>query len=370
VSIVEEPIAASSIVPMYYVSQRARQDVKVALVGQGPDELFGGYTRHLGVQYGSSWRKLPGWLRGGIAAGIESLPRNEALKRGVYALGVQEHMKRYQHVFSIMPGAAVDGLFRDGALAADAGDSILGCWRDIEPEMEGLDELTAFQTLEVRSSLPDELLMYADKLSMAHGLEVRVPYLDKEVVDYAQRLPASFKIRLGQRKWLHRRVCERFLPPEVMTRKKRGFAVDAVDEWFHGSLNSKLAAYLLDHQSLMYEFLDPKAVGAMFEDHRRRRSDNHKMRSAWSCWRNGCAGPVRPPATAAACRQANPRSWRPRQRLRSVMALDYVLITPARNEADYIELTIRSVIAQTHRPKRWVIVSDGSTDATDAIVER
>ena len=137
VSVLEEPIAASSIVPMYFVCERARQDVKVALVGQGPDELFGGYTRHLGVHYGRYWRSVPGWLRTGLEAGIQRLPRNEALKRGVDSLGIEERMRRYQQVFSIMPGQAVDHLFQDGLLPDGAGDRVLEFWRDLEPEMEG-----------------------------------------------------------------------------------------------------------------------------------------------------------------------------------------------------------------------------------------
>jgi len=277
VSVLEEPVATSSIVPMYFVCERARQDVKVALVGQGPDELFGGYNRHLGVQYGAYWRALPRWLRGGLEAGIERLPRNETLKRGVYSLNVDDRLRRYQNIFSIMPSDAVDALFKPGVLPPGAGDSIVDLWKDLEPQMQGADELGAFQVLEIRSSLPDELLMYADKLSMAHGLEVRVPYLDKEVIDYAQRLPASFKVRFGQRKWLHRRVCERFLPAQILARKKRGFAVNVVDQWFDGSLSSKLGRYLLDDSSLMFEWLEPRAVSQMLDEHRAGRRDNHKM---------------------------------------------------------------------------------------------
>ena len=119
--------------------------------------------------------------------------------------------------------------------------------------------------------------MYADKLSMAHGLEVRVPFLDREIVEYAERLPASFKVRYGQRKWLHRRVCEGFLPPAILNRKKRGFAVNVVDDWFQGSLSSHLDGYLLDRQSLMFEFLRPDAVGRLLEEHRTGQRDNHKM---------------------------------------------------------------------------------------------
>ena len=277
VAVIEEPIAASSIVPMFHLCERARQDVKVALIGQGPDELFAGYKRHFGVQYGRHWRQLPGWLRRGVGAGISRLPRNETLKRGLYSLDVDDPLERFRSIFSLMPGADVDALFRDGVLTPGAGDGIVGLWKELQPEMEGTDELGAFQVLEIRSALPDELMLYSDKVSMAHGLEVRVPFLDKEVVDFAQSLPAAFKLRHGQRKWLHRRVCERFLPSEILARKKRGFAVNVVDEWFDGSVGSKLSGYLLDGESLMFQFLKPKAVSHLLHEHRARRHDNHKL---------------------------------------------------------------------------------------------
>lgn len=277
VAILEEPIAASSIVPMFHVCERARQDVKVALIGQGPDELFAGYKRHFGVQYGRHWRQLPAWLRLGVGAGIDRLPRNETLKRGLYSLDVEDRLERFRSIFSLMPGAEVDGLFRDGVVPPGAGDSIVDLWQELQPEMEGADELGAFQVLEIRSALPDELMLYSDKVSMAHGLEVRVPFLDKEVVEFAQSLPAAFKLRHGQRKWLHRRVCERFLPKEILARKKRGFAVNVVDQWFDGSIGSKLSAYLLDGGSLMFRFLEPRVVSGLLDEHRAGRRDNHKL---------------------------------------------------------------------------------------------
>src|SRR6266480_1381276 len=179
VDCLEEPIAASSIVPMYFVCQRARQDVKVALIGQGPDELFGGYKRHLGVRYGELWRGLPGGLRSMIGFAVDGLPRNETLKRGVHSLGVEDRLKRYQDVFSLVPTETVDELFRDDVLPRNQnGHDLLEYWSELAPQMKYSDELGGFQLLEIRSSLPDELLMYADKLSMAHSLEVRVPYLD------------------------------------------------------------------------------------------------------------------------------------------------------------------------------------------------
>jgi asparagine synthase (glutamine-hydrolysing) len=112
---------------------------------------------------------------------------------------------------------------------------------------------------------------------MIHSLEVRVPYLDREVVEFAQRLPARFKIRRGERKWAHRRVCEKFLPAEILARKKRGFAVNVVDEWFRGSLGAHLDGYLGDPSSRMFQYLDPAPVGRLLAAHRAGRQDNHKM---------------------------------------------------------------------------------------------
>jgi asparagine synthase (glutamine-hydrolysing) len=277
VKCLEEPIAASSIVPMYFVSQRARQDVKVALIGQGPDELFGGYKRHLGVHYGDWWRWLPGVIRSSVRFAVDRLPRNETLKRGVSSLGTLDRMKRYQDVFSLAPGETINGLFRGDILPRANGHELVEYWRELLPQIEHTDELGGFQLLEIRSSLPDELLMYADKLSMAHSLEVRVPYLDRTVVEYVQRLGAGFKVRKGSRKWLHRRVCERYLPSHIVKRKKRGFAVNVVDQWFHSSLNGELPEVLLDENSLMFGLLNPKPVRSLLEDHQSGRRDNHKL---------------------------------------------------------------------------------------------
>ncbi|MEE9304026.1 MAG: asparagine synthase-related protein, partial [Thiotrichaceae bacterium] len=99
----------------------------------------------------------------------------------------------------------------------------------------------------------------------------------REVVEYVEQLPAKFKVRFGQRKWLHRKVCEGFLSQTIMKRKKKAFGVNVVDEWFHGSLDSKLGDYLLDKKSLMFEFLEPTAVHQLLEEHRTRKCDNHKL---------------------------------------------------------------------------------------------
>ena len=277
VSSLEEPIASSSIVPMYFVCQRARQDVKVALIGQGPDELFGGYKRHLGVNYSAYWRGLPSVAQNLLAKTVLTFSHNEAFRRGANSLNEPDRLKRYQQVFSLLPKDQIDSLFQPGQLEPNAGDAVLEHWARLCPEMGGLDELNGFQLIELRSSLPDELLMYGDKLSMAHKLEGRVPYLDRELVEFVQTLPAKMKVRMAQRKWLHRQVCHSFLPKEITARKKRGFAVNVVDDWFKTEMSGKMDAFLRDDQSLLYQYLKPESVHRLLESHQSQKTDNHKI---------------------------------------------------------------------------------------------
>jgi asparagine synthase (glutamine-hydrolysing) len=125
--------------------------------------------------------------------------------------------------------------------------------------------------------LPDELLMFADKMSMAHSLEARVPYLDRTVVEYAQRLGAEHKVRNGKGKWVHREVCRRFLPPQILKRKKRGFAVNVVDGWFNSSVNSQLAEMLRDSDSRIFGILKPEPVRQLLAEHQSGKHDRYKL---------------------------------------------------------------------------------------------
>jgi asparagine synthase (glutamine-hydrolysing) len=276
ISIMEDPIASPSAVLMYYVCQRARQDVKVALIGQGPDELMGGYKRHVGLRYGGYWRRMPGWGQAAVAAAIRKAPRNEMMKRGVSSLGETDRIERYQQIFSVMSPQLVNRLFRDG-FRPESRNQLAECWNGLMHMIEGTDELGGFQFLEARSSLPDELLMYSDKISMHHGLEVRVPYLDHDIIEYVERLPAAYKVRWCKRKWLHARICQQFLPRTVLQRKKRGFGYSVVDDWYRDSMASRISDLLLDGQAMIYRYLEPKTVRELITDHRCGRHDHHKV---------------------------------------------------------------------------------------------
>lgn len=277
VDCLEEPIAASSMVPMYFVCGRARQDVKVGLVGQGPDELFGGYRRHLAARYGATWAGLPSWMRAPIERAAGALPRNETLQRGLYAFGNGDAQHRYERILSLLPRDQVDGLFLDGLLKPESDEGLVECWSDLTKLMGSADELGGLQFLELRSTLPDELLMYADKLSMVHGLELRVPFLDKDIVEFGERLPANLKVRNGVGKWIHRQVCRKFLPESIIRRPKRGFAVNVVDSWFRDALGGTMADVFNDDGAAIYRYLRPDAVRQLYAEHAAGRRDNHKV---------------------------------------------------------------------------------------------
>jgi asparagine synthase (glutamine-hydrolysing) len=216
-------------------------------------------------------------MRTAGAAFGRALPRNEALQRGLYSLDEDDQLRRFQQVFSIVSSSTMGSLFQPGLVSEAAQSEATHCWEEFRPALGRLDELNAFQLLELRSSLPDELLMYGDKLSMANALEVRVPYLDRELVEHVQQLGSSFKVRNGVRKWLHRRVCEKFLPPEVVHRKKRGFAVNVVDDWFKETLQGHIPDYLANNESLIYRYLRQDTVTELLRRHASRKADYHKI---------------------------------------------------------------------------------------------
>ena len=199
------------------------------------------------------------------------------MRRAVYSLDIQPRMERYAEVFALTAKLVMSGLFRDEFLPTNAHSLLPTLWSEMSPLCQWTDELGGFQFLELRASLPDELLMYADKLSMAHSLELRVPYLDYTIVEYAERLPASYKLKMFRGKRIHREVCKRYLSHEIMTRRKRGFAADVVDSWFQDSMSTNMSDHLLSGESLIYRYLRRESVKQLLLEHRARRANHYKL---------------------------------------------------------------------------------------------
>jgi asparagine synthase (glutamine-hydrolysing) len=258
----DEPFADSSQIPTYLVSELARRHVTVALSGDGGDELFAGYNRHLWA--GRVWaalRWLPRPVRR-VAAGALTAVSPGTYDRGLGALdgvlpaALRHRMPGYKvHKLAAALGAAspVDLYERLASQWPEPAEVVIG-----DPvERNGHDPtgLTDFPSqmmlLDMQRYLPDDILTKVDRASMAVSLEARVPILDHRVVEFAWRLPLDLKIRDGTSKWVLRQVLYRHVPRELIERPKMGFGVP-LGSWLRGPLRG-WAENLLDEERLRDE---------------------------------------------------------------------------------------------------------------------
>jgi asparagine synthase (glutamine-hydrolysing) len=271
--IYDEPFADASQLPTLLISELARSRVTVALSGDGGDELFAGYARHLWA--GRVWRRIgryPIWLRR-LAAHALQLPP-PAVWRGLAAalpprvrprlLGHKAHKLTRALV---QPGLA--DIF-DSLRALNPAEQRLVRASSERPRPlqfeEGLDDLSALQLADALGYLPDDILTKVDRASMRHGLEVRVPLLDRRLVELAWRLPPALKVRGGRGKWLLRALLHRHVPAALVDRPKAGFSVP-IDAWLRGPLRDWGEALLVPETDDARELLDLSAIRDLWRIH-------------------------------------------------------------------------------------------------------
>jgi asparagine synthase (glutamine-hydrolysing) len=265
----DEPFADSSALPTYLVSQLAAEDVKVALSGEGGDELFGGYYTYVADRLA----ERVGWAAPLARPLVELLPSSSARASFDY------RAKRF------VRGAALPPLERHHAwkeiFSVDLRAELTGRRSDFDPvevlrarfaETEGAPLLARLQDVDLGVYLADDLLVKTDRASMAHSLEARVPYLDPLVAGFALSLPERAKVRGFRKKVLLRRAVEPLLPREVVHGRKRGFSIPAA-AWLRGELEpfarETLSAATLERQG----FFRPEAVTRLVDAHVGRRED-------------------------------------------------------------------------------------------------
>jgi asparagine synthase (glutamine-hydrolysing) len=265
----DEPFADSSALPTYLVSQLAADDVKVALSGEGGDELFGGYYTYVADRLA---------LRiGGLAAAVrplvELLPSSSArasfdykAKRFVRAahLPPLERHHAWKEIFSVAVRAELTGRRSE----FDPVD----LYRARFAETEGAELLARLQDVDLGLYLVDDLLVKTDRASMAHSLEARVPFLDSVVTNLALALPERHRVRGLRKKVLLRRAVKPLLPREIVRGKKRGFSIPAA-AWLRGELE-RFARETLSADTLRRQgFFRPEAVTRLLDDHVAGRED-------------------------------------------------------------------------------------------------
>jgi asparagine synthase (glutamine-hydrolysing) len=264
----DEPLADSSALPTYLVSELAARNVKVALSGEGGDELFGGYYTYVADLLAPRLAPLAALAR----------PLVERLPSGSGKVSFDYKAKRF------VRGARLDPLERHHAwkeifsadaraeLGAASGYDPLAVYRGHFERTAGAAPLVRMQEMDLNVYLVDDLLVKTDRASMAHSLEARVPFLDTAVSDLALALPTSMKVRGFAKKRLLRKAMEPLVPREILEGKKQGFSIPAA-AWLRGDLEP-FAREVLSPDTLRRQgFFRPEAVSALIDAHVERRED-------------------------------------------------------------------------------------------------
>ena len=274
----DEPFADSSQIPTYLICQTARQNVTVAISGDGGDELFGGYNRYFWAE--RIWKRLawmPSTLRMVLGNGIQVLPIEQwdALGRKLKGADAVERLgdKAYKLAYRMKTVKSLDDLYRSlvtewpKEIDLVKGASHLSTLLDESNLVKGISESEHRMMLwDTLTYLPDDILTKVDRAAMGVSLETRVPFLDHRVVELAWRLPLSMKIRAGQGKWALRQLLYKYVPRELIERPKAGFAIP-VGQWLRGPLRGWAEA-LLDERRLEQEgYLNPLPIRLAWQQH-------------------------------------------------------------------------------------------------------
>ena len=255
----DEPMPNPAEVPLYFLCKAARQRVKVVLSGEGADELFGGYNIYRDPFTARWYDRLPPWLRAGLGAAAALLPP----ARGVNFL-VRRGMSLEERYFG--PTALFNEREKRRLLADYAGDGDpMFLTEAIWDATEGLDPVTRMQQVDLNLWLAGDILLKADKMSMAHSLELRVPFLDREVFALAAALPAAAKANARMTKIALRQAAVRTLPPASAARKKLGFPVPVRDWLRQEPYTSRVRAAFA--RPAAAQFFRPQVLHSMLNRH-------------------------------------------------------------------------------------------------------
>ncbi|MEK7656901.1 MAG: asparagine synthase (glutamine-hydrolyzing) [Elusimicrobiota bacterium] len=259
VDCLDEPIADSAILPTFLLARFARRTVKVVLSGEGADEIFAGYNRYKAAYLSERVQSLPSWSRGLAAAAARRMGKGRVYEGIPYAGAAQWAVQNAHCGLPEAEGVCRPDFWR-GASRLDPMD-----WLEDFKTPHSLASALAF---DLRTVLCDALLMKVDKATMAASLEARVPFLDRRLVEYALRLPASFQVRRLKGKYLLRTVAAKYLPRSVAFRKKHGFIVPW-EEWVRSPGNSTLDELFSDASFERWGVFDGPRLRQMLLDLRR-----------------------------------------------------------------------------------------------------
>ena len=267
----DEPSADAGALPVWFLSKLSKTKTTVSLSGEGADELFGGYLTHRANRLSALARRLP---RKSLQLALEALrvwPVSDE------KISFEYQLKRFLEG-SLLPGEQAhvywNGTFseeqKSALLRVELPSALQGILGELRHRFRANDDLAPYLWFDQRYFLPDDILNKADRMSMAHSLEVRPPFLDHRIVEFAATLPASLKIRGSRQKVLLRELMKDKLPASVLRRKKVGFDIPAHD-WLRGCLRPLMVEVLTEGASDHASFFRRETIETQIRDHLERR---------------------------------------------------------------------------------------------------
>lgn len=258
--IVEEPLATTSMIPMYYLAQMASEKVKVVLTGQGADEPLGGYTRYKSEIIR---RRIPASFRKTVKPIVQLVgSKNEQLLRGANSIGISDEIERFLSVYEIFSVDEIEKLISIKDTLSKREVSNFHQLLDCGSRQHAAEKMMALDT---RMNLSDDLLNYTDKITMNFSLECRVPMLDVALVRFMEALPLELKLSSRQGKIIHREFAKTLLPDKIIDRQKKGFQ-SPTNKWFREEMDS-LKLILLTKNSEFSRVFNQNYISEVLEQH-------------------------------------------------------------------------------------------------------
>ncbi|WP_160724067.1 asparagine synthase (glutamine-hydrolyzing) [Bacillus sp. USDA818B3_A] len=268
----DDPLADPACVPLYFVAREARKHVTVVLSGEGADELFGGYNIYREPQSLEVFNKIPRvgkvLLRGIAGMMPEGMKGKSFIERGVTPM--EERYIGNAKMFTEAEKRDLLNVYREGL-------NYLDVTNPLYQESRGYDPVDRMQYIDIHTWMRGDILLKADRVTMAHSLELRVPFLDKEVFEVASKIPTSLKTANGTTKYILRKAAEGVVPEHVLNRKKLGFPVP-IRHWLKNEMNEW--AKKIIRESNTEHLINKSYVLGLLEDHCQGKADN--SRKIWT----------------------------------------------------------------------------------------
>ena len=269
----DEPLADPSCVALYFVCNIASQTVKGVLSGEGADEFFGGYNIYKEPLDSSAYHKLPRGLRKALARFVQALPFNFKGKNFIIrgSKDIEERFLGNAYMFSVEERKK---LLKVQTNAPDPFEFV----KPIYDKVKDLDDVTKMQYLDMHMWLSGDILLKADKMSMANSLEVRVPFLDRKVFDVASKIPTKYRVNKENTKYAMRLAAKRNLPPAVANKKKLGFPVPTrvwlKEDKYYNIVKEAFTSATAN------QYFNTELLVKLLDDHRAGKADN--SRKVWT----------------------------------------------------------------------------------------